>query len=68
MSCGCMKNTGNDRGKQQVHSHGSEENLPADDTKSALGILNERYARGDIVKEEYLSMKNEILSRGNNGN
>ena len=46
-----------------MHSHGSKENLPADDTKSALGILNERYARGDIVKEEYLSMKNEILSR-----
>ncbi|ASI14162.1 SHOCT family protein [Candidatus Mancarchaeum acidiphilum] len=63
MSCGCMKNAGNDMGKQHMHSHGGEENLPADDTKSALGILNERYARGEIAKEEYLSMKNEILSR-----
>ena len=34
-----------------------------DDTKTALGILNERYARGEIGKEEFLSMKNEILSR-----
>ena len=63
MSCGCMKNAGNDMGKQHMHSHGGEENLQADDTKSALGILNERYARGEIAKEEYLSMKNEILSR-----
>ena len=63
MSCGCMKNAGNDMGKQHMHSHGSEENLPADDTKTALGILNERYARGEIGKEEYLSMKNEILSK-----
>ncbi len=63
MPCGCMRNAGDNMGKQHMHSHGSEENLPADDTKTALGILNERYARGEIGKEEYSSMKNEILSR-----
>ncbi len=46
-----------------MHSHGDEKNSSADDMKNALGILNERYARGEIGKEEYLSMKNEILSR-----
>ena len=50
-------------GKHHMHSHGSEDNSKGDDTKTALGILNERYARGEIGKEEYLSMKNEILSR-----
>ena len=62
MSCGCMKNTGNEMGKHHMHSHGSEGDPSVDDTKTALGILNERYARGEIGKEEYLSMKNEILS------
>ncbi len=50
-------------GKHQMHSHGDEGNSSADDTKTALEILNERYARGEIGKEEYSSMKNEILSR-----
>ena len=63
MSCGCMKNAGNDMRKHHMHSHGSEGTPLVDDTKTALGILNERYARGEIGKEEYLSMKNEILSR-----
>ena len=63
MSCGCMKNAGNDMGKHHMHSHGNEENPLVNDTKSAIGILNERYARGEIGKEEYLSMKREILSR-----
>ena len=62
MSCGCMKNAGNDMGKHHMHSRGSEGTPLVDDTKTALGILNERYARGEIGKEEYLSMKNEILS------
>ncbi|MCL4412667.1 MAG: SHOCT domain-containing protein [Candidatus Thermoplasmatota archaeon] len=46
-----------------MHSHGGEGNFSADDMKNALGILNERYARGEIGKEEYLSIKNEILSK-----
>ena len=45
MSCGCMKNTGNEMGKHHMHSHGSEGTPLVDDTKTALGILNERYAK-----------------------
>jgi uncharacterized membrane protein len=58
-----MKNSGNDIERQHIQSHGSEENSSADDTKAAISMLNERYAGGEIGKEEYLSMKNEILSR-----
>ena len=63
MSCGCMKNAGNDMGKHHMHGHGSDGGPSVNDTKTAIGILNERYARGERGKEEYLSMKNEILSR-----
>jgi uncharacterized membrane protein len=58
-----MKNAGNDMGKHHMHGHGSDGGPSVNDTKTAIGILNERYARGEIGKEEYLSMKNEILSR-----
>ena len=30
--------------------------------KSALDILNERYARGDLKHEDYIRMKSHILS------
>jgi putative membrane protein len=33
--------------------------------KSANDILNERYAKGEIAREEYLKMKSDILENGN---
>jgi putative membrane protein len=36
-------------------------NFPQHATRSALDILNERYARGEIDTEEYKEKKKEIL-------
>ena len=36
----------------------------SDPSHSALQILNERFARGEIHKEEYAEKKAAILSRG----
>lgn len=32
--------------------------------KRAIDLLDERYARGDISREEYLRAKNDILGKG----
>lgn len=32
--------------------------------KRAINFLDERYARGDISREEYLRAKNDILGKG----
>lgn len=40
-------------------------NMPGNDpTHSALEILNERFARGEIQKDEYTEKKSAILSEG----
>jgi putative membrane protein len=31
---------------------------------SALSVLEERYAKGEIQREEYLQKKNDLLNRG----
>lgn len=33
------------------------------DTRTALDLLNERYARGEIERDEYLQSKKDILER-----
>ncbi len=42
---------------RNLKSDKEKSNLP---TKSALDILNERYARGEIYKSEYMSKKQDL--------
>jgi len=45
-----------------MHDHGNMGSKSDDSIMTAMGILNIRYAKGEISMEEYKSMKNEITS------
>jgi len=42
------------------YSYQAHQKLDRQPSKNALNILNERYARGDIPREDYLAMKAEL--------
>ena len=46
-----------------VHWHGPDR-FSGDPARSALQLLNERFARGEIQKEEYTEKKSALLSGG----
>ena len=48
----------------RTSSHGPHYLLHAGGRSSGLDILEERYARGEINREEYLQKKRDILGRG----
>ncbi|HWQ20430.1 MAG TPA: SHOCT domain-containing protein [Methanotrichaceae archaeon] len=46
--------------EERRHSHTTEETTPASTTPEA--ILDERYARGEITREQYMQMKEDLKS------
>lgn len=42
----------------------SEANPPVNRNQTPLDILNERYARGEITREEYINMKSDLGGQG----
>jgi uncharacterized membrane protein len=51
-------------GHRSVGGHMHRGRSWGDPTYSALEILNERFAKGEIPRQEYEEKKNAILSRG----
>ena len=62
MSCRCMNHSEKGSGEHNMHDHGNMGSKSDDSIMTAMGILNIRYAKGEISMEEYKSMKNEITS------
>lgn len=48
----------------RASSHGGHNPPHIDPSSSGLHILEERYARGEINRDEYLQKKRDILGRG----
>ena len=49
-------------GQALFKQSGNSRNLSSGNAKSALDILKERYARGEIGQEEYFDMRRNLLS------
>ena len=63
MSCGCMNHSG-----KNMAGHHTDQNEDMGGnvgivSSSAMNILSERYARGELSREEYLKMRDDIAAK-----
>ncbi|EQB69313.1 MAG: hypothetical protein AMDU5_GPLC00004G0283 [Thermoplasmatales archaeon Gpl] len=56
-----MNHSGKNMGMQNMHSESSSEKEIDDVFRPAMIILSERYAKGELGREEYLKMRQDIL-------
>ncbi len=61
MSCGCMKNAGKNMGMNNMQAESDGNKVVNSGSANALAILNERYAKGELGREEYIKMREDII-------
>ncbi len=61
MSCGCMNNSGKNMGMNNMQAESDGKKVVSSGSSNALAILNERYAKGELGREEYIKMREDII-------
>ena len=63
MSCGCMNHSGKNMAGHHTDQTEDTGGNAGRVSSSAINILNERYARGELSREEYLKMRGDIAAK-----
>ena len=61
MSCGCMNNSRKNMGMDNMQTESDGKKVVSSGSSNALAILNERYAKGELGREEYIKMREDII-------
>ncbi len=61
MSCGCM-NKGKNMSMNNMQTESDGKKVENSGSSNALAILNDRYAKGELGREEYIKMREDIIN------
>jgi uncharacterized membrane protein len=56
-----MKNAGKNMGMNNMQAESDGNKVVNSGSANALAILNERYAKGELGREEYIKMREDII-------
>jgi uncharacterized membrane protein len=56
-----MNNSGKNMGMNNKQTESDGKKVVSSGSSNALAILNERYAKGELGREEYIKMREDII-------